>query len=56
MICAACSSIALVCVLCQGVPTHDAEGKEVSKGQRKKLEKELEKHTAAFLKATGGSA
>jgi cysteinyl-tRNA synthetase len=31
--------------LSQGVPTHDAEGKELSKSLRKTLRKELEKHT-----------
>ena len=37
-----------------GVPTHDAEGKELSKSARKKLEKEQAKHAkalAAFQKS-----
>jgi len=36
----------------EGVPTHDAEGKEISKGFRKKLVAALEKHKVAYAKAT----
>jgi len=43
----------------QGLPTHDAEGAEVSKSQKKKLEKEHEKQTQLheeYLAQTGSSS
>lgn len=34
-----------------GIPTKDAEGKDVSKGMRKKLEGELKKHAKEYAAA-----
>ncbi len=40
----------------QGLPTHDKDGKEVSKGQQKKLQKLLEKQEKVYAAAIAAAA
>jgi hypothetical protein len=50
------SFLALPCHALQGLPTHDKDGKEVSKGQIKKLQKLLEKQEKVYAAAIAAAA
>jgi hypothetical protein len=45
-----CANVLLVRLAFQGLPTHDAAGEPLSKGQTKKLVKEQTKQKALFEK------